>query len=69
MSESSTASDLIKSISQLKERAEAAAISAEAASSKANSESGFAFNAKQNAEDHSKAITQIRGAMDAEFAG
>lgn len=36
---------------------------------KANSESGFAFNAKGNAEDHAKAIAQIRGTVESTFSG
>lgn len=36
---------------------------------KANSESGFAFNAKTNAEEHAKAIAQMRGTVDATFSG
>ena len=50
----------------LKNRAEAAASAAEEANRRANSESGFAFNAKQNAEDHAKAISQIRGTVEAD---
>lgn len=69
MEDPSTAADaLVVTIYGLKERAEAAARSAEEANSKANSESGFAFNAKQNAEDHAKAIAQVRGTVDADFA-
>ncbi|OIQ98688.1 hypothetical protein GALL_193460 [mine drainage metagenome] len=66
---SNAAEELIKSILQIKDRAELAARAAEEANAKANSESGFAFNAKQNAEDHAKAISQVRGSVDAEFAG
>lgn len=65
---SATATALLATINSLKERAEAAVRSAEEANSKANSESGFAFNAKQNAEDHAKAIAQARGTVDADFA-
>lgn len=36
---------------------------------RADSESGFAFNAKGNAEEHAKAIAQLRGNVDATFAG
>lgn len=60
-------SDLLATISVAKDRAEAAAAAAEQASSKANSESGFAFNAKQNAEEHARAISQVRGGVDADF--
>lgn len=63
------AEELSNAIVQLKERAETATRAAEEASSKANSESGFAFNAKVNAEEHAKAIAQVRGTVDAEFAG
>jgi hypothetical protein len=63
-----TADTLIATINSLKERAESAVRTAEEANSKANSESGFAFNAKQNAEDHAKAIAQVRGTVDADFA-
>lgn len=60
-------SQLLTELASLKERAESAAKSAELASSKANSESGFAYNAKQNAEEHAKAISQVRGTVDADF--
>lgn len=62
-----SAKALLTTITQLKEQAEASARAAEEANSKANSESGFAFNAKQNAEDHAKAISQVRGTVDADF--
>lgn len=68
MDEPEQSSELIQKIEQFKARAESAAIAAEAANSKANSESGFAFNAKQNAEEHAKAISQVRGTIDAEFS-
>lgn len=58
---------LLAAVQGIKERAEAAARAAEEANSKANSESGFAYNAKQNAEDHAKAIAQVRGTVDADF--
>lgn len=35
---------------------------------KANSESGFAYNAKNNAEEHAKAIAQVRGTVEATFS-
>lgn len=60
---------IVMTIADLKARAEIAARTAEEASSKANSESGFAYNAKQNAEEHAKAISQVHGTVDAEFAG
>ena len=58
---------LLSQISGIKDRAEAAAIAAEQASQKANSESAFAYNAKQNSEEHAKAISQVRGSVDADF--
>ena len=39
---------------------------AEEASRKANSESGYAYNAKQNAEEHAKTVAQIKGTVEAE---
>jgi len=69
MEELSNATELVNAIVQLRERAEAATKAAEEANSKANSESAFAYNAKQNAEDHAKAISQIHGTVDAEIAG
>ncbi len=60
--------ELNKSILELKEKTENAARAAEEASNKANSESGFAFNAKQNAEEHARAISQMRGAVEADIA-
>jgi hypothetical protein len=53
-------------VQALKERLESAVRAAEEASSKANSESGFAFNAKQNAEEHARSIAQIKGIVDAD---
>ena len=61
------AAQLLTEITALKGRAEGAAVAAEQARSKADSESGFAFNAKQNAEDHAKAISQVKGTVDADF--
>ena len=57
----------LAAILELKNRAEAATLAAEEANRKANSESGFAYNAKQNAEDHAKAIAQVRGTVEADF--
>ncbi|MEO8331436.1 MAG: hypothetical protein ABI479_03320 [Gallionella sp.] len=54
-------------IAMMKVRAEEAAKAAEDASSKANSESGFAYNAKQNAEEHAKAISKLRGEVEADM--
>lgn len=39
------------------------------ATRKAHSESGFAFNAKGNAEEHAKAIAKIRGEVEVDIAG
>ena len=55
---------LYAQIIELRAKAETAATAAEEANRKANSESGFAYNAKQNAEDHAKAIAQIRGTVE-----
>jgi hypothetical protein len=68
MAETPNISDeTLKFLADIKERAENAAKSAEEASSKANSESGFAYNAKQNAEEHAKAISQVRGTVEADL--
>lgn len=56
-------------IENLRARAEAALKQIEEDTRKANSESGFAFNAKGNAEEHAKAISQIRGTVEATFSG
>lgn len=56
-------------IESLRTRADAALKQIEEDTRKANSESGFAFNAKINAEEHAKAIAQIRGVVDSTFAG
>lgn len=61
-----SSNEAMLAIGQARERAEAAATGAEEANRKANSESGFAFNAKQNAEEHAKAIAQLRGTVDAD---
>lgn len=60
------ATQLLDEITALRNRAESAAVAAEVSNSKANSESGFAFNAKENAEAHAKAISQVRGSVDAD---
>lgn len=59
--------EVIALLDGFKARAEAATAAAEEANRKANSESAFAYNAKQNAEDHAKAIAQVRGSVDADF--
>jgi hypothetical protein len=58
---------IFNEISALKNRAEEAAKAAEEANRKANSESGFAFNAKQNAEDHAREIAKVRGNVEADL--
>ena len=60
------AQQLFNEISALKDRAEGLAKAAEAAKSKADSESGFAFNAKNNAEEHARTIAQIKGTVEAD---
>jgi hypothetical protein len=50
----------------IKAKAETAFAAAEEANRKANSESGYAYNAKQNAEDHAKAVAQLRGSVEAD---
>lgn len=52
-----------------KTRAAALLLEIEEARRKADSESGFAYNAKGNAEEHAKAIAQVKGTVDAAFAG
>lgn len=56
-------------VATLRERAEIALKQIEEDTRKANSESGFAFNAKGNAEEHAKAIAQMHGIVDSTFAG
>ena len=41
---------------------------AEEANRRANSEAGYAFNAKQAAEEHAKAVAQIKGSIEADVA-
>jgi hypothetical protein len=65
--ESATASSAV--IENLRGRGEVALKQIEDDTRKANSESGFAFNAKGNAEEHAKAIAQIRGTVEATFSG
>lgn len=55
-------------ITALLARLEAAVNAAEAANQKANSEAGFAFNAKGMAEEHAKSISQTKGTVDVEYA-
>ena len=47
-------------------RLENAAKAAEEARGKADSESGFASNAKQNAEEHAKAVAAVKGTVEAD---
>lgn len=49
-------------------RASAGVSQIEEATRKANSESGFALNARGNAEEHGKVIAQLRGAVEVEVA-
>ncbi|MCC6207330.1 MAG: hypothetical protein IT488_04180 [Gammaproteobacteria bacterium] len=62
------ANELLKDIDNFKKQAEAAALAAEEANRKANSESGYAFNAKQVSEDHARAISQIKGTVESDSA-
>lgn len=55
-------------ISELKAQAEHAVKQIEEDTRKANSESGFAFNAKGNAEEHARVIAQIRGTVESTFS-
>lgn len=57
------------SLEKIRSRAKAALAAIEEDTRKANSESAFAFNAKGNAEEHAKAIAQIRGTVEATFSG
>lgn len=63
-----SAQSLLATISAIKEQATAALAATEEANRKANSESGFAYNAKQNSEEHAKTIAQLRGAVEADLA-
>ena len=63
------ATQMLEELASIKVRAENAAVAAEQANNKANSESGFAFNAKENSEEHAKAIAQVRGTVDAISSG
>lgn len=56
-------------IAAMRERGEVALKQIEEDARKANSESGFAFNAKGNAEEHAKAIAQMRGVVESTFSG
>lgn len=57
---------LLDEIAAIRARAEAAAVAAEEASRKANSEAGFAFNAKQQCEEHATAIARVKGTVEAD---
>jgi hypothetical protein len=59
--QSPTPESLVAELLELKRRAEEA-------TEAANSESAYAFNAKGNAEEHAKAIAQVRGTVEADFA-
>lgn len=56
-------------LESLRARAQTVTKQIEEDTRKANSESGFAFNAKGNAEEHAKAIAQIHGTVEATFTG
>jgi predicted nucleic acid-binding Zn-ribbon protein len=62
------ATDRTKAIDTMLARAVEGIKQIEEDARKANSESGFAFNAKANAEEHAKAISQLRGAAEVEIA-
>ena len=55
-------------MTELLARLEAAVTATEGANQKANSEAGFAFNAKGMAEEHATAISKIKGTADVEYA-
>jgi hypothetical protein len=59
--------ELLQELDHIKTRAEAAAAASEEANRKANSEAGYAFNAKQYSEEHGKTIAQIKGTVEADF--
>lgn len=56
-------------IDELRQRSDGVLKQIEEDARKANSESGFAFNAKGNAEEHAKTIAQIRGTVESTFSG
>ncbi len=58
----------LASVEAVKSRIAEAMLSIDQDTRRANSESGFAFNAKNNAEEHAKAIAQIRGTVEATFS-
>jgi hypothetical protein len=58
----------LEALSTARASSEAAVQGAEAARMKADSESGFAFNAKKNAEEHASFIAQTRGKVEADVA-
>ena len=59
---------LISTAKAMVTRIETYANESEQSSQKANSESGFAYNAKINAEEHARAIAQLRGSADVDVA-
>ena len=58
---------LVLQATELKGQIAVVLANVEEANRKANSESGYAFNAKQNAEDHAKAVAQIRGTVESDL--
>ena len=58
----------VASIEVMHHRASEAVRQIEEATRKANSESGYAFNEKGNAEDHFTAVAQIRGTVESTFS-
>lgn len=57
----------LAAIMALRARADEAVQGAEEASRKANSESGYAYNAKQQAEEHARTIAQVKGTVEADL--
>lgn len=64
-----SASSKLADIVSMRTRAEVALGQIEEDNRKANSEAGYAFNAKGQAEDHAKTIAQIKGTVEATFSG
>lgn len=68
MSDNKSISDLWREAVGTVERLKVLLHDAEQASMKANSESGYAFNAKTNAEEHGKAVSQMKGQAEADLS-
>jgi uncharacterized coiled-coil DUF342 family protein len=64
-----SASSQLTQLTAMGERAAIALKQIEEDTRKANSEAGYAFNAKGVAEEHAKAVAQIQGTVQATFAG